>query len=141
MNPKSKIMLAVVVGAALGAATVQGLHAQVKPKAYSVVEFEVLVGRGLAHAVALAHGAVGNDSHAHERRLLDRAANSVCMRLAQRPVKSVKSSALRWAASRSGASSTALADATVRIWRANALMSSWGTRKPSTPCVMMSAGP
>ena len=42
MNPKSKIMLAVVVGAALGAATVQGLHAQAKPKAYTVSELETL---------------------------------------------------------------------------------------------------
>jgi uncharacterized protein (DUF1330 family) len=42
MNPKSKIMLAVVVGAALGAATVQGLYAQAKPKAYTVSELETL---------------------------------------------------------------------------------------------------
>ena len=42
MNPKSKIVLAVVVGAALGAAAVQGLHAQAKPKAYVVSESEVL---------------------------------------------------------------------------------------------------
>ena len=42
MNPKSKIVLAVVLGAALGAAAVQGLHAQAKPKAYIVSESEVL---------------------------------------------------------------------------------------------------
>jgi uncharacterized protein (DUF1330 family) len=42
MNPKSKIMLAVVVGAALGAAAVQGLYAQAKPKAYTVSELETL---------------------------------------------------------------------------------------------------
>jgi uncharacterized protein (DUF1330 family) len=42
MNPKFKIVLAVVVGAALGAAAVQGLHAQAKPKAYIVSESEVL---------------------------------------------------------------------------------------------------
>ena len=42
MNPKSKIVLAVVVGAALGAAAVQGLHAQAKPKAYIVTDSEVL---------------------------------------------------------------------------------------------------
>ena len=42
MNSKSKIVLAVVAGAALGAAAVHGLHAQAKPKAYSVVETEVL---------------------------------------------------------------------------------------------------
>ena len=32
--------MSVLVGAALGAAAVQGLHAQVKPKAYIVTEFE-----------------------------------------------------------------------------------------------------
>ena len=42
MNTKFKIALAVVVGAALGAAAMQGLHAQAKPKAYSVTETEVL---------------------------------------------------------------------------------------------------
>jgi uncharacterized protein (DUF1330 family) len=42
MNPKSKLALALVVGAALGAAAMQGLHAQAKPKAYYVVEIEVL---------------------------------------------------------------------------------------------------
>jgi uncharacterized protein (DUF1330 family) len=42
MNPKSKIMLAIVVGAALGAAAVQGLHAQAKPKAYTISELETL---------------------------------------------------------------------------------------------------
>jgi uncharacterized protein (DUF1330 family) len=42
MNPKSKIMLAVVVGAALGAAAMEGLHAQAKPKAYTVSELETL---------------------------------------------------------------------------------------------------
>ena len=42
MNPKSKLALALVVGAALGAAAMQGLHAQAKPKAYSVTETESL---------------------------------------------------------------------------------------------------
>ena len=42
MNKKFKIALAVVASAALGAAAVQGLHAQAKPKAYYVVELEVL---------------------------------------------------------------------------------------------------
>jgi uncharacterized protein (DUF1330 family) len=42
MNPKFKIVLAVVVGAALGTAAVQGLHAQAKAKAYIVSESEVL---------------------------------------------------------------------------------------------------
>jgi hypothetical protein len=46
MNPKSKIVLAVVVGAALGAAALQGLHAQTKPKAYIVTDSEVLDAAG-----------------------------------------------------------------------------------------------
>jgi uncharacterized protein (DUF1330 family) len=42
MNTKFKIAMAVVAGAALGAAAVQGLHAQAKPKAYTVAELETL---------------------------------------------------------------------------------------------------
>ena len=42
MNTKSKMVLAVVAGAALGAAAVQGLHAQAKLKAYSVAEVELI---------------------------------------------------------------------------------------------------
>jgi uncharacterized protein (DUF1330 family) len=40
MNTKSRIVLAVVAGAALGAAATQGLHAQAKLKAYSVSELD-----------------------------------------------------------------------------------------------------
>jgi uncharacterized protein (DUF1330 family) len=42
MNPKFKMILAVVIGASLGAAAVQGLHAQAKPKAYTVALNEVI---------------------------------------------------------------------------------------------------
>jgi uncharacterized protein (DUF1330 family) len=42
MNPKSKFAVALVVGAAIGAAAVQGLHAQAKPKAYQVTELEII---------------------------------------------------------------------------------------------------
>ena len=42
MNTNTKIVLAVVAGAALGAASIQALHAQAKPKAYTVTEQEVL---------------------------------------------------------------------------------------------------
>jgi uncharacterized protein (DUF1330 family) len=42
MHTKSKIVLALVAGVALGAAAVQGLHAQAKPKAYLVTESEVV---------------------------------------------------------------------------------------------------
>ena len=41
MNTKSKIVLAAVAGAALGATAIQGLHAQAKLKAYSIGEIEV----------------------------------------------------------------------------------------------------
>ena len=41
MNTNIKIALAAVVGAALGATAVQGLHAQAKLKAYSITEVEV----------------------------------------------------------------------------------------------------
>ena len=42
MNTKFKFALAVVASAALGAAAMQGLHAQAKPKAYTVTELEPL---------------------------------------------------------------------------------------------------
>ena len=40
MSSNYKLVFGVVLGAALGAAAVQGLHAQAKPKAYSVTETE-----------------------------------------------------------------------------------------------------
>src|ERR1700736_1526518 len=48
MNTTSKIVLAVVAGAVLGAAAVQGLHAQSKPKAYVVSETEALDAAAVA---------------------------------------------------------------------------------------------
>jgi uncharacterized protein (DUF1330 family) len=42
MNTTYKIAISVLVGAALGAAAVQGLHAQAKPKAYIVTEIELI---------------------------------------------------------------------------------------------------
>jgi uncharacterized protein (DUF1330 family) len=48
MNTKFKITLAAVTGAALGAAAMHGLHAQAKPKAYSVTEVEVIDAAALA---------------------------------------------------------------------------------------------
>ena len=48
MNTKFKIALAVVAGAALGAAAMQGLHAQAKPKAYTVSELEVIDATGVS---------------------------------------------------------------------------------------------
>ena len=42
MNTNIKIAMAVVAGAALGAAAMQELHAQAKPKAYTITETETL---------------------------------------------------------------------------------------------------
>ena len=42
MSTKYKTTLAVLVGVALGAAAMQGLHAQAKPKAYTISELETL---------------------------------------------------------------------------------------------------
>jgi uncharacterized protein (DUF1330 family) len=42
MNRSITLGMALLAGAALGAAAVQGLHAQAKPKAYLVTEIEVL---------------------------------------------------------------------------------------------------
>ena len=42
MNSRYKIALSMLVSAALGAAAVQGLHAQAKPKAYLITESQVL---------------------------------------------------------------------------------------------------
>jgi uncharacterized protein (DUF1330 family) len=42
MNPKYKMTLAVLAGAALGAAAIQGLHAQAKPPACVITEVEVI---------------------------------------------------------------------------------------------------
>ena len=41
MNSRYKTALAVVIGAALGAAAVEGLHAQAKPPVYTVTEIDV----------------------------------------------------------------------------------------------------
>ncbi len=41
MNSKYKTALAVVISAALGAAAVEGLHAQAKPPVYTVTEIDV----------------------------------------------------------------------------------------------------
>jgi hypothetical protein len=42
MKTRYAVALSVVAGAALGAAAVQGLHAQAKPKAYTVSEVETI---------------------------------------------------------------------------------------------------
>jgi uncharacterized protein (DUF1330 family) len=50
MNTKSKIAIAAVAGAALGAAAMQGLHAQAKLKAYSVGEIDPIGGTKVSAA-------------------------------------------------------------------------------------------
>ena len=63
MNTKFKIAIAIIAGAALGSAAMQGLHAQAKLKAYSVSELEVLDNAAEAayipdarKAIEVAHG-------------------------------------------------------------------------------------
>ena len=58
MNTKYKIALSVLAGAALGAAAIQGLHAQMKPKAYMVTENEVIDAAALATYIPLAVAAI-----------------------------------------------------------------------------------
>ena len=76
MNTKYKITLAVVVGVALGAATMQGLHAQMKPKAYMVTENEVLDAAALA---AYAPKAVAAIEAAGGRRIAPPAGRTVAV--------------------------------------------------------------
>ena len=42
MASRTKILLAALVGATVGGAAIHGLHAQTKPKAYTVTELETL---------------------------------------------------------------------------------------------------
>ena len=58
MNSKCQIALAVLAGAALGAAAMQGLHAQAKPKAYIITESELLDAGALATYLPKAQAAV-----------------------------------------------------------------------------------
>jgi hypothetical protein len=62
MNTNSKVMVAVVTGVALGAGAVQGLHAQAKPKAYTVTELQTLnpkLAADVAVRIAKAQEAAG----------------------------------------------------------------------------------
>lgn len=42
MKSKYKLAIALVAGAAIGGAAIQGLHAQAKPPAYIITEFEII---------------------------------------------------------------------------------------------------
>jgi uncharacterized protein (DUF1330 family) len=66
MHANYKITLAVVAGAALGAAAMQGLHAQDKLKAYSVTEVELLTPEVQSTYLTAARGAI---AAAHGRSL------------------------------------------------------------------------
>src|SRR5262245_49587809 len=57
MKTRFTVALSLLAGAALGAAAVQGLHAQAKPKAYIVTETEVVDAAALAAYVPQAQAA------------------------------------------------------------------------------------
>ena len=57
MNPKCTLTLAVLAGVALGATAMQVLHAEVKPKAYTVSELEMLDAAANAAFVPLVQAA------------------------------------------------------------------------------------
>jgi uncharacterized protein (DUF1330 family) len=57
MKTRYTVALSMVAGAALGAAAVQGLHAQAKPKAYTVSESETLDATAVAPFVSAIEGA------------------------------------------------------------------------------------
>src|SRR5689334_15297462 len=62
MSTASRTAIALLAGAALGAAAVQGLHAQAKPKAYTVTELETLdakLAADLAERISKAQQAAG----------------------------------------------------------------------------------
>jgi uncharacterized protein (DUF1330 family) len=58
MNRSITLGIAMLVGAALGVAAVQGLHAQAKPKAYLVTEIEVLDAAAQATYAPLVQAAI-----------------------------------------------------------------------------------
>ena len=62
MKTRYTVVLSMVAGAALGGAAIQGLHAQAKPKAYTVSELEVLDAQaapGVAQRVQAAQANAG----------------------------------------------------------------------------------
>jgi len=62
MTTASRTVIAVLAGVALGAAAVQGLHAQAKPKAYTVTELQTIdtkLAADLAERILKAQQAAG----------------------------------------------------------------------------------
>ena len=70
MNTKSKIVLAAVAGAALGATAIQGLHAQAKLKAYSVGEVAVINAAAQPSYLPAVRKAI-EQAHGHTLRTLN----------------------------------------------------------------------
>jgi hypothetical protein len=68
MYTKSKMALAVVVGAALGATATQGLHAQAKLKAYSVSELDISDVEACCARAAIGQAATPPSSVKNSRR-------------------------------------------------------------------------
>jgi uncharacterized protein (DUF1330 family) len=58
MDTKCKVAVGVLAGAVLGAAAMQGLHAQAKPKAYIITESEVIDADGLKAYAPIAREAL-----------------------------------------------------------------------------------
>jgi uncharacterized protein (DUF1330 family) len=61
MKTHCTVVLSMIAGAALGAAAIQGLHAQAKPKAYTVSELETLDAAANAAFVPLVQAAGGHN--------------------------------------------------------------------------------
>ncbi len=62
MKGQYKVVLGLLAGVAIGAAAIQGLHAQAKPKAYTVTELETLDAKlsvDVARRIAQAQQAAG----------------------------------------------------------------------------------
>jgi hypothetical protein len=69
MASKSKIVLAALVGASIGGAAIHGLHAQAKPKAYTITELETLDSKAAADiAVRIAKTQEGAGGRNRRRR-------------------------------------------------------------------------
>jgi uncharacterized protein (DUF1330 family) len=58
MKTRYTVALSMIAGAALGAAAIQGLHAQAKPKAYSISELETIDAAAQKVFTPLAQAAV-----------------------------------------------------------------------------------
>jgi uncharacterized protein (DUF1330 family) len=69
MRTSFKIAIATVAGAIIGAAAVEGLHAQAKPKAYQVAEFDGVSGDISSTYLSTTRAAM-EQAHGHSLRTL-----------------------------------------------------------------------